>query len=271
MTTSQIHQCVEFIAQADGLLITAGAGMGVDSGLPDFRGEGGLWKHYPALGRAKIGFTSIACPDAFTSNPRLAWGFYGHRLRLYRDTVPHEGFLALQRWAMGMEHGAFVFTSNVDGQFQKSGFDSKRVMEAHGSIHHLQCLNGCMFDIWPADEFDPLIDEDKCILSSDLPACPHCGEIARPNILMFGDWAWLDHRTEIQRAALIAWRKKVTRPVVIEIGAGIDIPTVRRFGEGFNAPLIRINPQADEVPTKNVISLRMGALAALRLIDQSIH
>ena len=64
--------------------------MGVDSGLPDFRGEHGFWKAYPALGRAKISFDSIASPEAFEKNPRLAWGFYGHRLKLYRETVPHE-------------------------------------------------------------------------------------------------------------------------------------------------------------------------------------
>jgi hypothetical protein len=111
----------DLVRQADGLIVTAGAGMGVDSGLPDFRGEGGFWKHYPALGRAGLGFTSIACPDAFRRTPKLAWGFYGHRLRLYRETVPNDGFHILRRWAAGMKHGAFVVTSNVDGQFQKVG------------------------------------------------------------------------------------------------------------------------------------------------------
>ena len=85
------------IRQADGLLITAGAGIGVDSGLPDFRGPQGFWGAYPALGRARIAFEAIANPAAFASQPRLAWGFYGHRLNLYRRTVPHEGFRILQR------------------------------------------------------------------------------------------------------------------------------------------------------------------------------
>lgn len=81
---------------ADALLITAGAGMGVDSGLPDFRGNQGFWQAYPALGQAGLAFSAIANPQAFKTDPALAWGFYGHRLKLYRETVPHAGFALLR-------------------------------------------------------------------------------------------------------------------------------------------------------------------------------
>ena len=64
--------CAELIAQADGLLITAGAGFGVDSGLPDFRGTQGFWRAYPALGRARIPFEAIANPAAFAHDPQQA-------------------------------------------------------------------------------------------------------------------------------------------------------------------------------------------------------
>jgi NAD-dependent SIR2 family protein deacetylase len=74
-----VADAAALMREADGLLITAGAGMGVDSGLPDFRGNEGFWKAYPALAKAGLSFTSIACPDAFRRNPRQAWGFYGHR------------------------------------------------------------------------------------------------------------------------------------------------------------------------------------------------
>ena len=77
-----IVHAASLIANADALIIAAGAGMGVDSGLPDFRGNEGFWKAYPALGKAEIDFTSIASPNAFASAPQLAWGFYGHRLSL---------------------------------------------------------------------------------------------------------------------------------------------------------------------------------------------
>ena len=107
--------CAELIAQADGLLITAGASMGVDSRLPDFRGGQGFWGASPALGRARLRFEQIASPAAFESQPRLAWGFYGHRLQLYRNTVPHAGFHILRRIGERLANGCFVFTSNVDG------------------------------------------------------------------------------------------------------------------------------------------------------------
>ncbi len=143
------------IDQADGLIIGAGAGMGIDSGLPDFRGPGGFWKVYPALGQARLRFEEIASPAAFKSRSSLAWGFYGHRLGLYRETQPHDGFRILKELADSMPHGGFVYTSNVDAQFQKAGFPESQVVECHGSIHHLQCLDRCSDAIWPADSFIP--------------------------------------------------------------------------------------------------------------------
>ncbi len=161
---SDYQRCAALIAQADGLLITAGAGIGVDSGLPDFRGAQGFWGAYPALGRARIAFEQIANPAAFERQPRLAWGFYGHRLQLYRRTVPQQGFAILRRIGESLAHGSFVFTSNVDGQFQKAGFPDERISECHGSIHHLQCTVPCSNAIWPADEFTPEVDAENCLL-----------------------------------------------------------------------------------------------------------
>lgn len=72
-----IHQealleAANHLREADALLITAGAGMGVDSGLPDFRGTDGFWGTYPALGRAMLEFEEIANPEAFVERPYLA-------------------------------------------------------------------------------------------------------------------------------------------------------------------------------------------------------
>lgn len=161
---SEINRAADLIANADGLLICAGAGMGVDSGLPDFRGDKGLWEAYPALGRAGIEFQNIAKPNAFWAEPVLAWGFYGHRLKLYRETAPHDGFRILKDIAQKLPHGSFVFTSNVDGQFQKAGFLETRVCESHGSIHFMQCMDGCKGNVWPASFFKPEVDEVHCHL-----------------------------------------------------------------------------------------------------------
>ena len=259
------------IDRADGLLITAGAGMGVDSGLPDFRGAEGFWKAYPALGKAGIHFQEIASPASFRHSPRLAWGFYGHRLNLYRRTLPHEGFRILLDLADSMPRGGFVFTSNVDGQFQKAGFRDSEICEAHGSIHHLQCLNGCAGDIWSARGFDPVVDEDQCLLTSGLPTCPHCGGLARPNILMFGDGGWLEFRERIQNAALRQWLRRVECPVVIELGAGTSIPTVRMLGQQIDGAMIRINLRESQVPRKSDIGLAVNALEGLQAIAAALQ
>lgn len=65
-----IQAAAELIADADALIITSGAGIGIDSGLPDFRGENGFWNAYPALGILGINFTQIANPKAFQQHPR---------------------------------------------------------------------------------------------------------------------------------------------------------------------------------------------------------
>ena len=262
-------RCARLLMQADGLLVTAGAGLGVDSGLPDFRGSQGLWGAYPALGAARMDFHDIASPQAFRDDPRLAWGFYGHRLGLYRDTVPGPAFGLLQRIAQRLPKGAFVFTSNVDGQFQKAGFDPGRIAECHGSIHHLQCLDVCTDAIWPADDFVPQVAEAACRLLNALPTCPHCGGLARPNILMFGDGEWLSRRSAAQQSRYPQWRRGVDRLLVIEIGAGTAIPSVRFFGESQGAPLIRINLREAATASDNV-SLPMTSREALHGIAAAL-
>ena len=268
---NNIKLATELICSADSLIITAGAGIGVDSGLPDFRGTEGFWVAYPALAKAHMSFQNAACPDTFQSNPKLAWGFYGHRLNLYRNTEPHIGFRYLQDIAQHLEGGAFVFTSNVDGQFQKSGFSQNNIVECHGSIHYLQCQNDCHHEIWGASKFIPQIDEENCLLVSPFPTCPNCGGISRPNILMFNDSHWEDSRTAQQMQRLQIWRKTVRRPVVIEIGAGNAIPTVRQFGHSLKAPMIRINPAEAEVTRRGDVSLKMGASQAIAAIAEQLH
>ncbi|MDR0934308.1 MAG: NAD-dependent deacetylase [Burkholderiaceae bacterium] len=260
-----IKAAARLIKEADGLLIGAGAGMGVDSGLPDFRGNEGFWKAYPLLGKARIPFVEIANPASFSDNPLLAWGFYGHRLRLYRDTIPHQGFHILQAFAGKMAHGAFVFTSNVDGQFQKAGFPPERVAECHGSIHYLQCAHPCSRAIWSADTLNVAVDEDSCRWLPTLPSCTECGNLARPNILLFNDWGWISDQTDLQMERLNKWYMRLDNPLVIELGAGLAVPTVRRVCESIPAPLVRINPTDPQIDSnkRNTISLKMRGLEAL--------
>ncbi len=276
---SYLQQAAELISGANALVITAGAGMGIDSGLPDFRGKDGFWKAYPALGRAKLNFTDVANPSAFERDAGLAWGFYGHRLNLYRQTVPHAGFGILHKWAKRMPLGSWIFTSNVDGQFQKAGFSEDQIFECHGSIHHLQCMAECESDVWSTAGFTPVVDNDSCRLLNALPLCPHCGGLARPNILMFGDWNYLHTRSQEQRKRQNAWfdlmEHQRSRIVVVELGAGTAIPSVRHFSQGvgleYNARIIRINPDEHEVPSPKDVSLACGALAGLQGIDALLN
>ncbi|MCC6714661.1 MAG: NAD-dependent deacetylase [Gammaproteobacteria bacterium] len=259
------------IASASGLLITAGAGMGVDSGLPDFRGTEGFWRAYPALGAAGMRFEEIASPRTFHADPCLAWGFYGHRLNLYRATQPHAGYELLRAIARHLPDGAFVLTSNVDGQFQKAGFPDDAIYEVHGSIHDLQCLAPCSELVWPGGQYAPAIDAACCRLVSQPPRCGGCGGLARPNVLMFGDDGWIGARAAAQRRRFERWLARTARPVIVELGAGTAIPTVRRIGDTLGAPLIRINIREPQVSQPGHLGIAAGAREALQRIAEALR
>jgi NAD-dependent SIR2 family protein deacetylase len=271
----RIDEAAVAVAGAEALLITTGAGMGVDSGLPDFRGDRGFWKAYPPLERLGISFVDMANPTWFSRDPELAWGFYGHRLNLYRETTPHAGFEILKRWSDRLPHGSFVFTSNVDGHFQLTGFDLERVIECHGSLAHLQCATPCGHEIWSAEDLEVAVDEDSFRAASPLPECPHCTALARPNVLMFNDWHWVPHRTSDQERRLSGWMQetKDLRLVIVELGAGSAVPTVRMTSERVartrDATLVRINPRDPQAPHRQ-LSLPLGALEALEALDKRL-
>jgi NAD-dependent SIR2 family protein deacetylase len=272
MTTDTLAQLAAEIAAADALLIGAGAGMGVDSGLPDFRGPQGFWRAYPPYERLGLNFVSLANPRWFHEDPELAWGFYGHRMGLYRSKAPHEGYAILRRWAARKPRSAFVFTSNVDGHFQRAGFDSERIVEVHGAIDAMQCMSNCGIGLFSSEPFDVAIDLDTMRALPPLPACPNCGHLARPNILMFGDARWDSIRSDSQTLRLDAWLRTLgdARLVILELGAGEAVPTVRRTMEGLArrhcGTLIRINPREPDVP-RGHFALPLGALAALSALD----
>jgi NAD-dependent SIR2 family protein deacetylase len=254
------------------MLIGAGAGMGVDSGLPDFRGNVGFWVAYPPYAQLGLDFAALASPHWFENDPDLAWGFYGHRLNLYRATAPHTGFGILKAWAERMRHGAFVFTSNVDDHFQEAGFDPERIVEVHGTIQRLQCMACCGIDAFPTPAAAVEIEEASMRALPPLPSCPACGALARPNILMFGDMDWDASHSNAQQARLKLWlgALKGRRLVIIECGAGTSIPTVRWFCETtaatMEATLIRINPREPSVPRPH-IGIPAGSLEALTALD----
>jgi NAD-dependent SIR2 family protein deacetylase len=273
MAGDELNRAADLLSTADALLVCAGAGMGVDSGLPTFRGDQGFWRAYPPFQGLGLRHREVATPKRFVEDPTLAWGFYGHRLALYRRAVPHAGFEVLWCWGSALPSGVAVFTSNIDGQFQRAGF--ARVAEVHGSIHHLQCVRPCSDDIWPADDLVVEVDPDTMRASEPLPSCRNCGGLARPNALMFGDHTWVCTRTEDAMDELASWQRSLrgANLVVIELGAGTAVQTVRRQAELASAPngaLIRINPTEPDISSLWGVSLRMGAAEALNGIDSRL-
>ncbi len=268
--SERFKKAAEAIKSADAMIITSGAGMGVDSGLPDFRGDQGFWNAYPMYKHLGLNFIDAANPANFEEEPAFGWGFYGHRTNLYRETEPHHGFQMLQDWATEFGQDSFVVTSNVDGQFQKAGYLEDQILEVHGSIHHLQCLTPCSHAIWKNDEMIPV--DFNSMRAQQVPQCRHCDRPARPNILMFGDYSWLSDRTRGQEMRFDSFISQHQRAqvVVIEMGAGTAIPTIRsmseRIGQRPGATVVRINPREAHISGGH-ISLPCGTVEGLKGVE----
>lgn len=285
---TSIEKAANVIKNAKSLIITAGAGMGVDSGLPDFRGPEGFWKAYPPLKEKGIVLSQMSNPEWFESDPEFAWGFFGHRYHLYQNTKPHRGFKILKQWAETMDNGYFVYTSNVDGHFQKAGFCENKVVECHGSINFMQCADPSVCDkIWPTETSNIReVNIDTLRMNQPLPVGPPgekaTSNLARPNILMFGDFNFIGSRTHAQNIRyqeFCSMAIPIEPFVVIEIGAGTAVPTIRYTSESLvennkNAALIRINPNEAHIPIllnqQQCISLPMPGLEALDAINTII-
>jgi len=232
--------------------------MGVDSGLPDFRGNEGFWKEYPAIAKLKLDFSEMANPQWFVKDPKFAWGFYAHRYNLYNNTIPHSGFDILEAFILKNNLDHFIVTSNVDNQFQEAGFESDHIYEIHGRINFNQCTS-CS-SVWE-NQSSYTIDQEKLLLTSEVPCCPECGSLARPNILMFEDFQYNDNISSLQEKKFIEFCEKYENNdlLVIEIGAGIAIPSIRHITESFmnkGYDCVRINPvKSDNLPRMHYIEL----------------
>jgi NAD-dependent SIR2 family protein deacetylase len=177
-----------------------------------------------------------------------------------------------------MPEGYFIFTSNVDGQFQAAGFAEERIEECHGSIHYLQCVAPCSPAIWEAKELCVDVEKETFRARKPLPECIHCGRLSRPNILMFGDWAWARSRSQQQSILLTTWLGQLLREgrrlVVLEIGAGKSVPTVRLRSEqvarSHSASLIRINPRDFDVPSPADVGLPVRSEAGIMGIEERL-
>jgi NAD-dependent SIR2 family protein deacetylase len=262
------------IKQSTAILIGAGAGIGVDSGLPDFRSREGFWEKYPAYEKLNMNFHDLANPSLFHTDPSLAWGFYGHRMTLYKNAIPHKGFSILKKWASKINNNIFIYTTNVDKQFDKAGFDNDRIVEVHGDIQTLQCTTSCGYGRF-SEDLNLKIDTNTMRVVGDLPSCPNCGSMIRPNIMMFNDWSFNDGTPIEQFGRFQKWINTLPNEklAILEIGVGTKIPVVRiqceMLSSFLNVPVIRINLNECNM-TQNSIGLKMKAIDALVQLDRII-
>jgi NAD-dependent SIR2 family protein deacetylase len=256
-----IDQAAHAILQADCLIFVTGAGAGVDMGLPDFRTSAQFWidLNHPGIER----YEDSSDVKWFELEPDFMWGLNYHQLSMYRSATIHEGYLAMLELAAMKNGNYFCYTSNIDGVFQRAGFDRLKVREIHGNIHRLQCTRyDCLDkdghrDAWEAHVelgYDPVTFRAK----DSLPICRNCSCLARPNVWYCRDNQYvLYSESRLVSDIYFKWLDQIelTRQkiAVIECGAGLVIPSARieseLLCERFRGSLIRINPVDYMVPS----------------------
>jgi len=251
MEKAEIDTLVSYLQKADGVVILAGAGMGVDAGIPDFRGKSGVWT------AEKDAFIKYATADSFHKNPLDSWNFYINRFLMYRELEPHKGYYDL----LSLPKDIFVVTSNVDGHFIKAGYDRDKLFEIHGNLEYIQCSNRCCNDTQPMPQFTQVLTH-----TDEVPTCPVCWEASRPQVMMFNDPWFVTKNINDQSSKFMEWQKDKKRILGIEIGAGLAVPSIRIFGEERTDRLIRINPNDYQINRPNDISIPLSAVEGIELV-----
>jgi NAD-dependent deacetylase len=153
------------LRRAQRVAVLTGAGVSAESGVPTFRGAGGLWEGQR--------IEDVATPRAFLRDPTMVWRFYNARRTALRSIVPNPGHRALAQLEdrFGSEHFTLI-TQNVDGLHRAAG--SRHVLEVHGALSRVRC-SGC-------NKVEDKSGEDL----PDLPRCA-CGALLRPDVVWFGE------------------------------------------------------------------------------------
>ncbi len=179
-----LPQAAAVLAKAQRVAALTGAGVSSESGVPTFRGLGGLWK-----GRDPM---SLATPEAFAANPAMVWEFYRWRRDLVSQAEPNPAHRALAALADRSPHFTLI-TQNVDRLHQRAG--SRDVLELHGNLFDVRCT-GC------SRTFDR-----TGVSLAPLPHCDECGALLRPAVVWFGESlphdVWLAAEKAVEQAEVL--------------------------------------------------------------------
>jgi len=159
-----INELKKVIIRAKRVTVLTGAGISAESGVPTFRGSGGLWRNYEV--------TDVATPQAFARDPKLIWEFYNWRRDLISKVTFNAGHKALVELEKHVNDFTLI-TQNVDGLHRQAG--SKRLLEIHGNLWEVRCTK-C-----------GVVTMDRSKNMGQLPTCTACGGILRPNVIWFGE------------------------------------------------------------------------------------
>ena len=173
-----IERARALLAGAERVAVLTGAGISAESGVPTFRGAGGLWRNYRP--------EELATPEAFARNPALVWEWYMWRRGLIAAVEPNAGHRALV--ALERRVAAFtLITQNVDGLHERAG--SKNVCKVHGDIWVSRCT-ACRYE-----------RIDGAAAFTEVPRCPECSAALRPGVVWFGEQLPRQVWAEAERAA----------------------------------------------------------------------
>lgn len=155
------------LAAAKRVTVLTGAGVSAASGVPTFRGAGGLWRQFRP--------EDLATAGAFSRDPALVWEWYDWRRSIVASCQPNRAHEVLAAWSRRFP-GFELLTQNVDGLHERAGTD--HVTRLHGSIWTLRCWNACGAEPWT---------DDRVPLLTLPPRCTSCGGLARPGVVWFGE------------------------------------------------------------------------------------
>lgn len=217
------------IAAASRLTVMTGAGVSAASGVPTFRGAGGLWRTYRA--------EDLATPEAFARDPRLVWEWYAWRREKVASCHPNAAHDILARWSQ--RPGTTLVTQNVDDLHLRAG--SRDLVRLHGSLWELRCADACAAGTRPWRD-------DRVPLPDVIPTCPHCGGYARPAIVWFGES--LDGR-DVDRALDAA-----TCDVFLTVGtSAVVYPAAGFVHQAKRRGAFTAEINMDETPASSLVDL----------------